>query len=575
MVADEYFDLRSRLGAALFSLGRIADLAGLKPSRTPVVKSLVEGLRDPFVFVVAGEVNAGKSTLLNALFGEDFCPSSVLPETRRIHYFRYGRTPRRAETGPRLEEIELPYSFLRDFNVVDTPGVNSIEEGHELITGEFIPRADAVLYCFPATNPWSSASWEFLAKIHHDWLKKIVLVLQQADLRTPEETAAIAEHMRSLGRQRLGVDFPVFPVSARLALLARTSGLDKSRLLAESSFPAFEQQLTRMVAGAAPRLGKLVSACSTGQAMLAEVQSKLAAGAAALFELTQLQAQVKDTAAETAAAARQQANEAVGELRTAWDAVSSANLSAALTERCGFPELLRAGDATADTIESRFLQPLLAAVRNTATGCETKLDAAMSALWKQPGSAIHRALEGRVRRPLEPDWPSRDANFLPSLENVACEAVAGSGLAVFWQGRLQRRRGMICGLTMLGSLFTAGLAAGLAAGSLPAAAAGWLGALTVGCSVAAWSALRRETEETFALTTNLLAAAGDQFSAATRPLLHAYGERRIGDFTAVTQPLANTIQQKEQAAAPLTEEVSQLALTLQTLSRSFHHGTAG
>ena len=40
MVAAEYFDLRSNLGAALFSLGRVAELAGLKPSRTPIVKSL-------------------------------------------------------------------------------------------------------------------------------------------------------------------------------------------------------------------------------------------------------------------------------------------------------------------------------------------------------------------------------------------------------------------------------------------------------------------------------------------------------------------------------------------------------
>ena len=100
MVADDYFDQRSRLGAALFSPGHIADQAGLKPSRSPLVKSLVEGLRDPFLFVVAGEVNAGKSTLLNALFGEEFCAWGVLPETRRIHYFRYGKTLRRIDCGP-------------------------------------------------------------------------------------------------------------------------------------------------------------------------------------------------------------------------------------------------------------------------------------------------------------------------------------------------------------------------------------------------------------------------------------------------------------------------------------------
>ena len=83
MVAAEYFDLRSNLGAALFSLGRVAELAGLKPSRTPIVKSLVEGLRDPFVFVVAGEVNTGKSTLLNKILGQKITITSNKPQTTR------------------------------------------------------------------------------------------------------------------------------------------------------------------------------------------------------------------------------------------------------------------------------------------------------------------------------------------------------------------------------------------------------------------------------------------------------------------------------------------------------------
>ena len=568
MVADEYFDLRSRLGAALFSLGRIADLAGLKPGRSPLVKSLVEGLRDPFVFVVAGEVNAGKSTLLNALFGEEFCASGVLPETRRIHYFRYGRTPRRVELGPLLEEIELPHGFLRDFHVVDTPGVNSIAEGHESITGDYIPRADAVLYCFPATNPWSSAAWEFLSRIHHDWLKKIVLVLQQADLRTPEETVAIAEHMRRIGQQRLGVELPVFPVSARLALLARTSGLDKTRLLAESAFPAFEQQLTRMVAGAPARLGKLITACSAGQAMLAEVQSKLATGAIALHELRTLQHQVGETVGSAVASTQQQAAETARKLRTDWDTITGNHLQFALAERLPFPRLLLGKDGTTEIMESRLLPPLLAVVREAGNGYESQLEAALASLWKQPGSDLHRTLEGRVRRPSEPPWPSRGGNFLPSLENAACEAVAGSGLASFWQERLRRRRGMMRGLTMLGLLLSGVLAGGLVIGSLPDAGAGWLAGLTLGCILTGWGVLRRETTETAALASPLLAAAGDQFSAGVRPQVVTHGKKRIADFSVITTPLEAALKIKAQAIEPVQEEVTQLALTLQALGRS-------
>ena len=95
MVADAYFDQRSRLGAVLYTLGRLSDTLGLPSGHATTIQCVVDGLRDPFVFVVAGEVNTGKSTLLNALFGEEFCVSSVLPETRKIHLFRYGETPKR------------------------------------------------------------------------------------------------------------------------------------------------------------------------------------------------------------------------------------------------------------------------------------------------------------------------------------------------------------------------------------------------------------------------------------------------------------------------------------------------
>ena len=573
MVADDYFDLRSRLGAALFSLGRVADLAGLKPSRTPIVKSLVEGLRDPFVFVVAGEVNTGKSTLLNALFGEEFCPSSVLPETQHIHYFRYGKTPRRTAVSAVLEEIELPHAFLRDFHVVDTPGVNSIAAGHELITQDFIPRADAVLYCFPATNPWSGASWEFLEHIHRDWLKKIVLVLQQADLRTTEEITAITEHMRAITRQRLGVELPVYPVSARLALLARTSGVDKARLLEASAFPAFERQLTGLVAGAAPRLAKLVTACAAGQAMLAEVQASLTATAAALTELTQLQQSTIATVTAAHGEARQQAAEATTALRQAWDATSTATLTAGLAERLAFPRLLLGRDPTIETIESRLLPPLMTAVRETGNCYESQLGHSLAALWKQPGSAIHRVLEGHVRRPGEPGWPSRSGVFLTMLENAACDAVTQGGFAAFWQERLRRRQGIMRGLGLLGLILAAVLTAGLATRTMPPVAGVWLAVLAVTGGWISRLILRRETAETAALAAPLLAAAGDQLSTNVRQLNAAHGDQRIADFESFTVPLKAAIEQKQQAAAPLVEEAGQLAASLQGLARLLHAGS--
>ena len=571
MVADEYFDLRSRLGAALFTLGRLCDVAGLKPSRAPLVKSLVEGLRDPFVFLVAGEVNAGKSTLLNALFGEVFCASGVLPETRRIHYFRYGKAPAAKLVEGGVEEIELPLSFLRDFHIVDTPGVNSVESGHELITGNFIPRADAVLFCFPATNPWSGAGWEFLEKVHAEWLKKIVIVVQQSDLRTPEEMIAIADHLRSISQARLGREVPVIPVSGQLALLARTSGVDKVRLMAESHFPELETLLTTMIADTAPRVAKLISACSTGQAMLAEVQSKIAIAASELDELVRLRA---TAGSQVHAAAETLAGEAHATARTihaSWEKITTAHLASALAARRGFPKMLGGGDPTTETIESLVLPPLMQAVREAAAVLDAGAVRALAGLWKQPGSTIHRALEGRVRRPSEPDWAAGTTSFRTPLETSVCQAVTGMGLADFWRERLLRRSRLVRGVllvTTLGFGCLIGAATsrgdGLGPGALTMA-----GLLLGGSLLTIRGILKRETSETLELGSLLLTDAGDRLGREVHVQAVEYANSRLTSFQAVTQPLDQVILTSQQAAAPLEEETGQLALALQHLARAF------
>ena len=570
MVADAYFDQRSRLGAVLFSLGGLSDTLGLLPSRTPLIQSLVEGLRDPFVFVVAGEVNTGKSTLLNALFGEEFCVSSVLPETRQIHFFRYGETPKRQLVSPALEEIELPHSFLRDFQVVDTPGVNSIEHGQELITSAFIPRADAVIYCFPATNPWSAVAWDFLECIQQDWLKKVVLVLQQSDLRTVDELTAIAEHMRNIARQRFGISLPVYPVSARLALLARTSGLDKERLLASSAFPALESCLSSLVTEAPPRQAKLVSACATGQGIMAEVQAKLATAAAQRKGLTDLCNKATELLAENRQGAHEAAAGMARQLQSTWSRMTASTLPDSLAARRRFPSLLWARDSTAQTVESSLLPPLMLAIRAAAELFDDMLGGMLATLWKEPGASLHYAVEGARPRPPEPNWPEHRLHFIATLENTACAALTESGLASFWIGRLRRRRRMLLNLTLAGAALLTGLITASATAGLSLALPGWSAcALILGAGVAGRVILQRERAETMSMTAPFLTRAGTELEQESLTLAQNHASRRLDDFLPVLAPLEAVICQKIAAAVPLETTAAQLAASLSQLARSF------
>ena len=102
MLGDSFFQTRADLGTALFSLSTLAhDLrAPLETVRT--LNELGTSLREPFLFVVVGEVKAGKSSLLNALFGRDFCKVDVLPATDRIYIFKYGEEERNVAVNAQL-----------------------------------------------------------------------------------------------------------------------------------------------------------------------------------------------------------------------------------------------------------------------------------------------------------------------------------------------------------------------------------------------------------------------------------------------------------------------------------------
>ncbi len=278
MIADAYLQSRAELSQALATLLSFAQDLRAPAQTVETLTSLQQSLREPFLFVVAGEVKAGKSSLLNALFGRDFCKVDVLPATDKVYVFKYGGEERTTHLSDRLAECYRDAAFLRDFNIVDTPGTNTIVAEHQTITEQFLPLADLVLFVFSAVNPWGASAWDFLKLISKKWLKRVVFVLQQADLRAPEEVAAIIKHLEQTMMERLGQSCPIFPVSAKKAFLAKTSGQDASTInaaLAESGFDQLERYINDEVATGEARLGKLRSVAQTAQVLLRDLGAKV------------------------------------------------------------------------------------------------------------------------------------------------------------------------------------------------------------------------------------------------------------------------------------------------------------
>ena len=117
----------------------------------------IEQLDRLFLLVVIGEFNAGKSAFVNALVGARVLEEGVTPTTTRLQILQYGDTPERRTDASGADVIAAPVPFLRDLNIVDTPGTNAIFREHERLTSEFVPQADLVLFVTSADRPFTES----------------------------------------------------------------------------------------------------------------------------------------------------------------------------------------------------------------------------------------------------------------------------------------------------------------------------------------------------------------------------------------------------------------------------------
>ena len=275
MIADRYLQLKVELESGLAGLIKLGSEMQRSAEELDTLQALLRDISEPLLFVVVGEVKSGKSSLLNALFGNEFAKVDVLPATDRVYIFRHGADEKSTEVSPKLTERHLPIPFLRDFNVVDTPGTNTMVKEHQMVAEDFMPRADIVLFVFSVANPWTQSNWEFLDFLQKTWLKNVIFVLQQIDLREPTEIDVIHRHLQDTAMRRLGFVPPIFAVSARKALLARTIGLDKERLWEESGFAPLEEQINFIVTESSSRMLKLRSTFQASRVALEDLNHEI------------------------------------------------------------------------------------------------------------------------------------------------------------------------------------------------------------------------------------------------------------------------------------------------------------
>ncbi len=199
---------------------------GDKESRSDL-KKLLSSLDKPFMFVVIGEVKAGKSSFINALLDTpNLCKVDVDICTDKVSQLVYSANEYEELVGESLIEKGVDKEILKEISIVDTPGTDSIVEEHEVITKSFAPESDLIIFVFPVFNPHHRSAWQMLDYMNNDWKKNIVFVCQQADRMNEKEIEINVGRIRQYAIER-GISEPnIFITSAKNALEDKDDGID-------------------------------------------------------------------------------------------------------------------------------------------------------------------------------------------------------------------------------------------------------------------------------------------------------------------------------------------------------------
>jgi hypothetical protein len=208
------------------------------PQATAWLRQHLARFEEPLRVAIAGKVKAGKSTLLNALVGEEIAPTDAGECTRVVTWYQDGPSPKVLmipRDGPsrpltvarrdgaltidlggtppeRVDRliVDWPSQSLRTHSLIDTPGIASMSADTSARAGAFlVPEdapapADAVLYLMRHLHV---SDVRFLESFHDQGVAKAapintVAILSRADEIGVGRLDAMASARQIAGRYR-------------------------------------------------------------------------------------------------------------------------------------------------------------------------------------------------------------------------------------------------------------------------------------------------------------------------------------------------------------------------------------
>jgi hypothetical protein len=274
MLGKSLFATRRRLLDAFDAVLALAKETDVSPTWAEDPQELRERLERPLLFTVCGEINAGKSALINAIQGSYLCRVNDLPETDMPTLHVHGTVRRDSEQAGKWRECQWPEESLRQLHWLDLPGVEALGKSALQTWQPWLEGTDVLLVVFPFRNPWGAATWDFVARLPETLRSSMAFVVQQCDEAVAADLPVLLEHMRELAVKRIGVAPPVFLVSARQAFEAKTQARS-AHLLAASGVPVLEAWLEERIHHCPERTRALESLRRASLGLLHQVDEQL------------------------------------------------------------------------------------------------------------------------------------------------------------------------------------------------------------------------------------------------------------------------------------------------------------